>query len=357
MHKNFPFLLTIYVNGDKIDTLIWSIKNKGVYMDNYDELEKELLELESENEEEDEQRQAERTDENSTEEENFQRKRGQRSLHSLDLYLDDLYSYDMVSQEQINEWAYARDNATNIDEYLFYRNKIVEHNVRLVVSIAKRYEKDSEKLVDMIGAGHAGLITAAEKYDPSKGYHFSTFATWWIRQAITRERDETRGTIRLPVHAVEKLSRISRYRDEIYKTTGSFPSINEIAKAFNLSPETVSLYLRQGSVDSLNRSVADEEKDTPLQDMIADTSINVEREVIKNLEKEKLNEYLQKILKPRECFILRKRYGLEDGETYSLEEVGRMVGVTRERIRQLEAKAIRKLRMNRSFRNLFKNIA
>lgn len=320
--------------------------------DELEELKNELDEIEPSEEE------LEYQDEDEVEEVTPQRKVGGGRLHSFDLYLDETYQVEMVPQEQIDEWAIKRDEATTKEGRDYYRNLIVERNVRLVVAIAKNYEKNPEKVVDLISAGNIGLITAAEKYDPSRGYKFSTFATWWIRQAITRERDEHRGTIRLPVHAVEKLMKLVRYRDETYKETGRVPTINEMAKVFHMTPETVSLFLTKGNLDSLDRCISDEKDDTTLQEMVADPNVNVEHEVITNIENEKLDEYMQRILSPREYFIIRKRFGFDAEGAQSLEQVGNLLGVTRERIRQIEKKALRKLRLNRGFRGFYdKNIA
>ncbi len=255
------------------------------------------------------------------------------------MYLKEIGKVPLLSANE--EIEYARLMSEGDEEA---KKKLTEANLRLVVSIAKRYVGRGMLFLDLIQEGNLGLIKAVEKFDYTKGYKFSTYATWWIRQAITRAIADQARTIRIPVHMVETINKLIRVSRQLLQELGREPSPEEIAKEMGMSLEKVREVMKIAQEPVSLETPIGEEEDSHLGDFIPDDDAPAPSEAASfMLLKEQLMDVLN-TLTPREEKVLRLRFGLEDGRARTLEEVGGVFDVTRERIRQIEAKALRKLR-------------
>ena len=267
---------------------------------------------------------------------------------SVRLYLREIGKIPLLSAEE--ELDLAR---RVVDGDKDAKDKMAEANMRLVVSIAKRYVGRGLDLLDLIQEGNTGLLRAVEKFDPDKGFKFSTYATWWIRQAITRAIADQARTIRIPVHMVETINKLLRTQRRLTQELNREPTNEEIAAAMEIEVDKVEHIMKiKQDISSLDASIRDDEEESVLADFIEDEdTISPEESATNQLLKEQVKGMLG-ALTEREQKILKLRFGLEDGKQHTLEEVGQEFSVTRERIRQIEAKALAKLRKHKDAKKL-----
>jgi RNA polymerase primary sigma factor len=269
---------------------------------------------------------------------------------SVRLYLREIGKIPLLSSEE--ELALAK---RVIDGDKRAKDKMAEANMRLVVSIAKRYSGRGLDFLDLIQEGNTGLLRAVEKFDPDKGFKFSTYATWWIRQAITRAIADQARTIRIPVHMVETINKLLRTQRRMTQELNREPTIEELATELEMEPAKVEYVIKiKQDITSLDAGVGrdGEDEDSVLGDFIEDgDSATPEESATSQLLKEQVQSVLS-TLSDREQKIVKMRFGLENGKSHTLEEVGREFAVTRERIRQIEAKALAKLRKHKDAKKL-----
>ncbi|MDQ2809000.1 MAG: sigma-70 family RNA polymerase sigma factor [Chloroflexota bacterium] len=260
------------------------------------------------------------------------------------LYLREISRAPLLSSQQ--EFALARAIAAGDLEAT---QKFVLANLRLVVSIAKKYVGRGLTLLDLIQEGNMGLLRAVHKFDPARGFKFSTYATWWIRQAILRAISEQSRTIRLPAHIGEAMGRVAQVSQDLHQKLGRAPKAEEIGKELGIEGSRVREILRAAQTPvSLEAPVGDESEENQLRDFVRDeTSAAPEEMAAQSLLKQEMADVLDDVLTERERIVLQLRFGLGNGHQYPLEKVGEHLGVTRERVRQIEAEALRKLRSPR----------
>lgn len=261
--------------------------------------------------------------------------------NTMKMYLKEIEEYQMLSAKEEVELAKAI-----IDSSEEAKEKFINANYRLVVSIAKKYRKECVDMLDLIQAGNIGLIKAVEKYDYKKGFKFSTYATWWIKQSITRYIDDCENTIRIPVHLHQRINFVKRKKQELANVLQRDPSMEELAEVCELEVDKVlDILKRDKNIVSLDTPIKEDE-DSSLVEFIP-SDANFGDVVIHEVEQHNLREKIDELLtglSEQEQKVLRMRFGLDDDNPKTLEEIGKVFGVTRERIRQIEAKAIRKLR-------------
>lgn len=269
---------------------------------------------------------------------------------SVRLYLREIGKIPLLNSEE--ELALAQKVVAGDKKA---KDKMAEANMRLVVSIAKRYSGRGLDFLDLIQEGNTGLLRAVEKFDPDKGFKFSTYATWWIRQAITRAIADQARTIRIPVHMVETINKLLRTQRRMTQELNREPTIEELAKELEMEPEKVEYVIKiKQDITSLDAGVGrdGEDEDSVLADFIEDEdTVTPEESATNQLLKEQVQSVLS-TLSEREQKIIKMRFGLENGKSHTLEEVGQEFAVTRERIRQIEAKALAKLRKHKDAKKL-----
>ena len=255
------------------------------------------------------------------------------------MYLKEIGTVPLLTAEE--EYALAMKKQEG-DEYA--KQRLIEANLRLVVSIAKRYTGRGMSFLDLVQEGNLGLIKGVEKFDPEKGFKLSTYATWWIRQSVTRALADQARTIRVPVHMVETINKMSKMQRKLTLELGYEPSVKELAEHLDMTEEKVQEIMQIAREPASLETPIGEEDDSNLGDFVADANVLSPEG---NVESVMLREHIDSLLddlKERERQVIVLRFGLEDGHPRTLEEVGREFNVTRERIRQIEAKALRKLR-------------
>ncbi len=318
---------------DSLDKLYDTLENNGITLPD-DLSSSELIEIESEVE-------AFGTSENM---ERILEQDGLAIDDPVRMYLKEIGRVPLLSVERERELAEIM--TTSEDEYKkeMAKQELVEANLRLVVSIAKRYVGKGMFFLDLIQEGNLGLMKAVDKFDYSKGYKFSTYATWWIRQAITRAIADQARTIRIPVHMVETIHKVSRYSRQMLQELGREATADEIGEKMGMTPEKVREIMKIAQDPVSLETPIGEEEDSHLGDFIPDEDTPAPSDAAASTILREVIERELHTLTPREEHVIKLRFGLYDGRTRTLEEVGKEFDITRERIRQIEAKALRKLR-------------
>lgn len=255
------------------------------------------------------------------------------------MYLKEIGTVPLLSADEEIELAKRKADG---DEHA--KERLIEANLRLVVSIAKRYTGRGMSFLDLVQEGNLGLIKGVEKFDYTKGYKLSTYATWWIRQSVTRALADQARTIRVPVHMVETINKMSKMQRKLTLELGYEPSIPELAKALDMTEEKVMEIMQIAREPASLETPIGEEDDSNLGDFVADSNVVTPEQNVESVMLREQIDTLLEDLKERERQVIVLRFGLEDGHPHTLEEVGKEFNVTRERIRQIEAKALRKLR-------------
>ncbi len=330
------FLEDVEYESEQLEKLYDVLEASGVDISSFMEEVPDLEELKAEEEVE--------TPESSQDMEQMLQGEGLALEDHVRMYLKEIGKVPLLSGEE--ELALAKQMIEGETEYQreSAKQKLVEANLRLVVSIAKRYVGRGMFFLDLIQEGNLGLMKAVEKFDYNKGFKFSTYATWWIRQAITRAIADQARTIRIPVHMVETINKVLRVSRQLLQELGHEASPEEIAEVMNIPVEKVRETMKIAQEPVSLETPIGEEEDSHLGDFIPDDDAPAPAEAASyTMLREHLDEVLH-TLTPREMQVLKLRFGLDDGRTRTLEEVGKEFNITRERIRQIEAKALRKLR-------------
>lgn len=324
-------------NVDQIDKVYEALEGSGIEITNY--IENNDDDDGSEDDGFDVVRDTEEEVEDNEDIDKFLAEEGVAIDDPVRMYLKDIGKIPLLDPERE---AYLAERIALGDQDA--KNELVEANLRLVVSIAKKHVGRGMYFLDLIQEGNLGLMKAVDKFDHTKGYKFSTYATWWIRQAITRAIADQARTIRIPVHMVETIHRVSRASRQLLQEYGREPTTDEIAEKLGMSADKVREIMKASQDPVSLETPIGEEDDSHLGDFIPDDSSPTPAEAVSyQLLREQLNKVLH-TLTPREEMVIKLRFGLEDGRTRTLEEVGKEFNITRERIRQIEAKALRKLR-------------
>ena len=266
--------------------------------------------------------------------------RTKRYEHADQRYLNEVGKYELLDVEREKKLGRRSREGD-----LAARNELVEHNLRLVGSIASRYRGNGLDMDDLIQSGNLGLMIAAERYDPKRGFRFTTFAVHWICQYIRREISNTGRVIRIPVHIAEKIHTLKKTEMELEQTLGRSPTVGELSEELHMTQEQIAfLYCVQDTPDSLDRMIGEDEDCSLAEILPFETTKSAEDIVMRKLEKKEMQDLIGKCLNERETFVVTKRFGLDGEEKQTLTEVSESLSLSRERVRQIELTALRKIK-------------